>query len=152
MNGTGYTTTFTVDRTPDEVFAAINDVRGWWAGDIEGSTVALGDEFTYRHTDHHRTTQRITESTPGRRIVWHVVDGYLAFVKDTAEWTGTDIVFDIRPTDDGTEVRFTHYGLIPDIECFDDCSNAWGFYVNSSLRNVIQRPVQADRQPDLLTY
>ncbi|MGD0555480.1 MAG: SRPBCC domain-containing protein, partial [Streptosporangiaceae bacterium] len=64
-------------------------------------------------------------------------DGYLNFVKDKAEWIGTDITFDITPTADGTEVRFTHVGLVPQQECFDSCSPAWNFYVGSSLRNRI---------------
>jgi hypothetical protein len=30
--GRDYTTSFAVDKTPAEVFAAINDVRAWWTG------------------------------------------------------------------------------------------------------------------------
>jgi len=32
------TTAFTVDETPEAAFAAINNVRGWWSGDIDGAT------------------------------------------------------------------------------------------------------------------
>ena len=49
----------------------------------------------------------------------------------------TDIAFDLSPNGDRTEVRFTHLGLVPDFECFDNCSNAWGFYIKSSLRDFI---------------
>jgi hypothetical protein len=41
-----FTTIVIVDQTPEEAFAAINNVRGWWSGDIEGSTDKLGDEWT----------------------------------------------------------------------------------------------------------
>jgi hypothetical protein len=66
-----------------------------------------------------------------------VLDGYLNFTQDKTEWTGTDITFDISANDAGTEVRFTHAGLVPAYECFDSCSNAWSFYINTSLRNLI---------------
>lgn len=137
MNDKSLTISFTTDRTPEEVFAAVNDVRSWWSGDIDGLTDEPGAEFTYRYKDVHRSTQQITELVPGRRIAWHVTDGYLNFVTDKAEWTGTDIVFDITPTADGTEVRFTHVGLVPVQECFDSCSPAWNFYIATSLRNRI---------------
>ena len=75
MNFQDFTATFTVDQRPEEVFAAINDVRGWWSGDVEGSTDAVGDVWTYRYKDIHYSKQRITELVPGERVAWHVLDG-----------------------------------------------------------------------------
>jgi len=132
-----YATTFSVDQSPEEVFAAINNVRGWWSGDIEGSTDQLGAEFTYRYEDVHRSKQRITELVPGKKVVWLVLDAYLSFVEDKTEWNGTEISFEIATNGDKTDVRFTHQGLVPENECFEDCSSAWNFYINSSLRDLI---------------
>jgi hypothetical protein len=97
MSTENLTIAFTVNNTPEEAFAAVTDVRGWWSGEINGSTDELGAEFTYRYQDVHRSTQQITELTPGKRVAWHVVDGYLAFVEDKSEWTGTDITVDPLP-------------------------------------------------------
>jgi len=136
-----YTTTFTVDKTPKEVFAAINNVRGWWTGEpgIEGSTDKLGDEFTYRYTPHHFSKQKITEFIPGKKIVWLVVESSINFVKDKSEWKGTKITFEIAKKGDKTELRFTHVGLVPDIECYGACSNAWSSYIKGGLRNLISK-------------
>jgi uncharacterized protein YndB with AHSA1/START domain len=137
MKAQSLTITFAVDQTPQEVFAAINNVRGWWSGEIDGRTDKLGEEWTYRYKDVHRSTQKITEFVPGKKVVWHVSDAQLNFVKDKTEWNGTDIVFEIARKGDKTEVRFTHVGLVPAFECYGGCSGAWGFYINDSLRNLI---------------
>jgi hypothetical protein len=137
MNTTSLTSTITVDQTPQEAFAAINNVRGWWSGEIEGSTDTLGSEFTYRYGDLHYSKQRITELVPDKKVVWLVVDSYLSFVEDKTEWNGTEITFEISKKGDKTEVRFTHLGLVPGHECFTACSDAWGSYITGSLRRLI---------------
>ena len=137
MNVQNFTTTFTVDQTPEEAFAAINNVRGWWSGEIEGSTDKLGDEFTYRYQDVHYSKQKVTELVPGKKVVWLVLDSYLNFTKDKSEWNGTEITFEVSKKGKKTEIRFTHLGLVPETECFNACSNAWGFYTNGSLRSLI---------------
>ena len=137
MNDQNYTTSFAVDQTLAEVFDAISNVRGWWSGAIDGDTDRLGAEFTYRVGDVHRSRQKITEFIPGKKVVWHVLDAHLGFVKDKSEWKGTDIVFEIAKKSDKTEVRFTHRGLVSAYECYKDCSNAWGMLVNGNLRRLI---------------
>jgi hypothetical protein len=132
-----FSTTITVPQSPEEAFAAINDVRSWWFGEIDGPTDVLGGEFTYRYKDKHRTTHKVTELVPGKKVVWHVTASYLAFVKDKHEWDGTDIVFDIDRKGDATEVRFTHKGLVPQFECYDGCSGAWGYFVQETLKKRI---------------
>jgi hypothetical protein len=132
-----YTTTFTIDQTPAAAFAAICNVRGWWSGEVAGTADRLGAEFTYRVPEMHYSKQKVTEFVPGRRIVWHVLEADLTFVKDRGEWQGTDIVFEITPKGPQTEVRFTHRGLVPSDECFDKCSPAWSALVNGNLRRLI---------------
>jgi len=137
MEQTGFTTTFAVEKTPEEVYAAINDVRGWWSGEVAGDTDRLGAEFTYSVEGVHRSVQKIAELVPARRVVWQVTDASLEFAQDKKEWVGTTIVFEIAPAGGRTEVRFTHHGLVPAFECFDACSNAWGLLVGKNLRNRI---------------
>lgn len=138
--------TLSVEQSPTRVFDTINDVRGWWSGQIDGETSTLGAEFTYRYKDMHVSTQRVTELVPGRRIVWSVVDSRLSFLKNDAEWTGTKIIFDLSPKGAGTEIRFSHEGLTEESECYGACSNGWGKLVNDNLRSRI---VTGANQPDV---
>jgi Activator of Hsp90 ATPase homolog 1-like protein len=137
VNDQDYTSTIQVEQSPDEVFAAINDVRAWWSGEIDGETDKLGAKFTYRYKDLHRATQEITELVPGKKVVWHVLDGRINFVTHKTEWTGTDIVFAISRKGNQTELQFTHVGLVPSFECYSECSDAWRSYIQGSLRSLI---------------
>jgi Activator of Hsp90 ATPase homolog 1-like protein len=137
MNSQNFTASILVDQTPKEAFDAVTNVRGWWSGQIEGGTEKLGDEFTYRYKDIHYSKQRLIEVIPDTKVVWLILDSYLQFVEDKSEWNGTTVTFEISRKGDKTEVRFTHVGLVPEYECYGACSNAWGSYINNSLRSLI---------------
>jgi hypothetical protein len=129
---------FTVSQTPAEAFAAVNDVRAWWSGEVEGKTDELGAEWSYRVPDIHFSAFRITELVPDRSVAWLTTDSRLTFIEDEEEWTGTTVRFDITPVEDGTEVRFTHLGLQPQVECYGVCRVAWGEYILGSLKELIE--------------
>ncbi|MEO8392668.1 MAG: hypothetical protein ABI700_06720 [Chloroflexota bacterium] len=132
-----YSAIFVVDQSPAAAFAAINNVRGWWTENVEGSTHKLNDEFEVRFGDVHYSKQKLVEVVPDAKVVWLVEDSALNFIHDQSEWTGTHVMFEIAQKGDQTEVRFTHLGLVPVIECYDACSNAWGGYITGSLRSLI---------------
>lgn len=137
MKPADFTTMLLVNQNPEEVFNAINNVRGWWSEGIEGGTDKLNDEYIYHYKDIHYCKIKIVEMIPNQKVVWLVLDNYFKFTKDKSEWKDTKMIFTISPNDDQTEVRFTHQGLVPQYECYEICKEAWTSYINDSLFNLI---------------
>ena len=123
------TYTFTVPQTPAEAFAAICDVRAWWSGDIEGRTDVSGPSGATGCPDIHFSAFRITELVPDRSVAWLTTER-LADVHRGPQGVGRHHA-PLRPAADrgGTQVRFTHEGLVPQVECYGVCRVAWGEYV-----------------------
>ena len=137
MKTQNFSTTLAVDATPQAVFNAVNNVRGWWSENIEGDTDRLNEDFSYHYQDVHHCKMRITELVPGKKVAWRVLDNYFKFTKDKSEWTGTDLIFDISEEAGKTQLVFTHRGLVPAYECFDICRDAWTHYIQGSLTDLI---------------
>jgi hypothetical protein len=137
MKDQDLTITIEVNKTPEEAFDAINNVRGWWSEEVKGGTEKLNDEFTYKARDLHRCTMKLTEIIPNQKVVWLVLDNYFSFAEDQTEWKGTKVIFEISEQDGKTQISFTHHGLVPEHECYEVCSNAWTGYIAGSLYNLI---------------
>ena len=132
-----FTTTVVTDATPEEVFNAVNNVRGWWSENIDGDTDQLNAVFAYHYKDVHLSRMKITELIPGKKVVWLVLDNYFNFTKDKSEWKGTQIIFEIEREGKQTRLRFTHLGLVPEYECYNVCNDAWTGYITKSLYGLI---------------
>ncbi|SHL49683.1 Uncharacterized conserved protein YndB, AHSA1/START domain [Pseudonocardia thermophila] len=131
------TVTITVDAPPRTVYEAVLDVRGWWSAALVGESRAVGDVFEFEVPGVHWSRHRVTEIVPGERVAWRTLDARMTFLDDEAEWAGTDIEFAISERAGRTELRFTHHGVTPGSECFDACSDGWGFYIGTSLRELV---------------
>ncbi len=137
MSTSSFTTVITVDQSPEQVFNAVANVRGWWSEEIVGNAAKQNDEFNYHYEDIHRCKVKLTEVIPNQKIVWLVEENYFKFTEDETEWTGTKPTFEITEKDGKTELRFTHVGLVPDYECFDICRDSWTNYIQNSLQKLI---------------
>lgn len=107
------------------------------AGEIKGNSHQLNDEFEYRMPGIHFSKQKVVELIPNKKIVWLVTDSNLGSFKDRKEWNGTKIIFEITEKNGGTQMRFTHLGLVPKFQCYGDCSGAWGMLIEQSLLSLI---------------
>lgn len=132
-----YSVVISTDVSACEVFKCINNVSAWWTENLEGNSKQLNDEFTVRFGEVHVSTQKLVEVIPDKKVVWLVTYSNLNFIRKRDEWTGTKVSFEIGEKNGKTFVTFTHQGLVPDVECYDACSNAWGPYIQQSLLSLI---------------
>lgn len=137
MENKDYSIYIDVNIGAAKAYDCILAVSKWWTDNIQGNTQELNDEFTVEFWDLHRSTQKIVELIPHKKIEWLITDSRLSFIKDTQEWTGTKVVFDIEEHENGCRIRFSHIGLNPEVECYTDCSRAWGQYIQESLFHLI---------------
>ncbi|MGI8952777.1 MAG: SRPBCC domain-containing protein [Chitinophagaceae bacterium] len=136
MKKQDYNVTITVKATAKEAFKNINSVSKWWTENLEGSLQKLNDVFTVYFGETF-VTFKIIEVVPDKKIVWLVTDCYLHWLKDKKDWKGTKIVFEILEQKDSTKIIFTHVGLVPEIECYNDCIKGWDQYIKGSLFKLI---------------
>ena len=141
MKKEAYSITILADAPSHVAFDCINNVAAWWTSDLQGQSRNMNDTFTVYFGEVHVSAQTITELLPDKKIVWLVTESMINFVNDKKEWLNTYIVFDITPKGNQTEIRFTHIGLTPDLECFSACSNAWADYIIESLLPLINTGV-----------
>lgn len=140
MKNQDYTVTIELLKPSSEVFRAITlDVAKWWGGnDLEGNTTKPNDEFIIDHPGAHYSKQKLIEVIPDTRLVWHVTDSKLDWLKNNQhEWTGTKMIFDIIDKGDKTILHFSHSGLTPDLECYERVSLGWDTVIKEWLFDFI---------------
>ena len=142
MGKENFTYSFKSSKTPEEIFHVLLDIGQWWSGQygevINGRSQKVNDEFTFNAGgEAHYSKQKLIELIPDKRVVWQVVESKLDFLDNTGEWTGTSFRFDISSEGKLTMVSFTHNGLVPQIECYTECSKGWAKYLNA-LKHKLQ--------------
>lgn len=129
-----YTHTIEVKANAENAYNALShEIPLWWSEMFEGSSAQIGDRFTIRFgTDIHKT-MRVKESIPNFEMIWYVEDSLIALpeLKNQTEWIGTTIVWEIERNEENTQIKVTHIGLNPNIECYEICSNGWVQFLGS---------------------
>ena len=135
-----FSTTIIVSRSVQEVYSAVNNVRGWWSANANGQTINLHDEFLIDFK-RHWWTFKIIETVPGHSVVWKCTGSYMPWNKDQNEWSNTIVQFDIFEQGSKTAMKFTHKGLMPQCDCFEGCSRGWTGYIQISLTSLINKGI-----------
>jgi uncharacterized protein YndB with AHSA1/START domain len=137
MKEQSYQSSFTAPVSPKEAMEKISCVPEWWGKDFEGKSQKLNDVFTVRFPNGDRYQAKVVEIQPESKITWEFIDAYQGWVKDQAEWVGTKILWEVTPQQEGVEVKMTHAGLVPELECFETCSHGWQYLMHESLSKLL---------------
>jgi len=121
---------------PETALNGIASVQQWWAKNFEGSAARPGDVFTVRFGPTY-VTFTVEELIPDRKVVWQVTDCYLPWLQDKTEWNNTKCVWELALSGGATQINFTHVGLAPEVECYEDCRKGWDQHIKGSLLSLL---------------
>jgi len=140
MKKLDYNVSITVNAPDEQAFKSINSVSKWWTDNVEGSTEKLNDVFIVRSGDVHYSKHKIIEVIPNKKVVWLVTDSKLNWINNNKEeWTNTKMVFEIIPEGNKSTIHFTHEGLVPGKECYDNCVKGWDSFIKQNLYNFVTK-------------
>lgn len=136
MKSKNFQRVITVNASAEEAMKKISQVSKWWAKKTRGKTEKLNDKFT---VDFGKTFVdfQISELVPNKKVVWKVTDCNLHWINNKKEWNNTEVVFEISGKGNATQIDFTHIGLVPGVECYNDCEVGWNGHITGSLVKLI---------------
>lgn len=124
----GFHADVTIKAPIASVFAAVSSVEGlagWWTTDTGGSPEPGGElRFAFRDG---AAVMRVDEQNPPALERWTCL-GH----SGQPEWAGTTVTFRLTEVDPAvTRLEFTHSGLLPRLDCYDECSAGWSYLMGS---------------------
>jgi hypothetical protein len=133
-------TTIKVNASTEEAMKKIGQVNKWWAKKVKGKTEKLNDKFTVDFGETY-VDFTISELVPNKKVVWKVTDCNLNWIKNKKEWNDTEVAFILSEKKSATQIDFTHIGLVPSAECYEDCEVGWTEHVTLSLVKFINEGI-----------
>jgi len=133
MEKKNFHSTITVDASASEAIKKISNIPEWWGITFTGSSEKQNDKFTVKMSGDSFFNFTVIELIPSKRVVWLVTDCNMPWYSDKKEWANTKLIFDITENNGVTELKFTHEGLTPEVECYKDCEAGWTHWIKTSL-------------------
>lgn len=138
-----YSRTITYDVPPSlvyEAFTQADKLREWWTNKCEAGSKA-GDKNIF-YFDEAKAVFTIEKLDPGKEVVWKCVEHDFKYeepITKTDEWVGTTIRIQLKKNGKlGTDMTFTHEGLVPELQCYSVCEQGWDHFLKTSLKKFLE--------------
>ena len=133
METKNFNSSISAEISANEAIKKISNVADWWGVTFSGSAEKQGDKFNVKMGGDSFFDFTVSELVPGKRVVWFVNDCNMPWYNDKKEWANNKMIFDINENKGITEISFTHDGLTPEVECYNDCAPGWTHWIKTSL-------------------
>lgn len=137
MENKDFTSTISAEMSAAEMTNKISKLPEWWGVAFSGKCQNENDQFTIRMGGDSYFDFTVTESIPGKRLVWLVTDCNMPWYADKKEWANTRLIFDVTAKNGVAELKFIHEGLTPEVECYKDCAPGWTHWIKTSLLSFL---------------
>jgi Activator of Hsp90 ATPase homolog 1-like protein len=137
MKKNDFTNRISAEISASEAIKKISNVPEWWGVTVTGSSKNQDDTFTVKMSGDSYFNFTVAELIPGKRVVWLATDCNMPWYSDKKEWANTKLIFDLHENDGVTALQFTHQGLTPDVECYNDCASGWTHWIQTSLYSYL---------------
>lgn len=135
MKKNDFNCSFTAKIDAEVAIKKISNVPGWWGVGFEGNSQNQNDKFVVKMGGDSFFNFTVSEIIPGKKIIWSITDCNMPWYADKKEWANTRLIFDINENNGESELNFTHEGLTPEVECYNDCAPGWTHWINTSLHS-----------------
>ena len=148
-----YKRTITVDASPEDAYIALTTgYANWWTPCDRGFN-KVGDriKFTFPPNVSYWTFEaRILK--PNRIVELRCVEAYHKITDkpdaSVTEWLGSTVRWKIKSHPEQTDIHFTHYGLTPELDCYDVCESGWDMFFVESLKSYLDTGVGKPHQTE----
>jgi uncharacterized protein YndB with AHSA1/START domain len=137
LGGDGYHAEIAIEAPYRHVFEALTSFEGlvgWWASSATGS-LSPGTQFELGFAGLEETiTWEVEALAAPYSVAWTCLSH-----TGLPDWDGTKIVFELSAHEtELTVVKFRHIGLVPELDCYGQCSAGWEHFL-SSLKSFAER-------------
>lgn len=139
ISKTDYQNTFLVKTNANSAFKALTmHIDKWWTEDFTGLSDQLNDEFTVRFGTTFKT-MKIQELIPNEKVAWVCINTLIDIpeLQNNTEWKDTKIVWELQNDSETTKITLTHFGLTPEVACYEICEKGWESFLES-LTNFLE--------------
>ena len=108
------------------------DFQAWWTKDSKTSKDE-GSTLRFEFNDDFCVFKLIKQEQD--YIEWKCTDAKMI---NTPEWIGTTIIFQLRETEYGTELNFSHKNWLDETKCYNKCTKGWKHFIEDSLKSYLE--------------
>ncbi len=146
MKDDNYKRTITVAASPEDAYVALTTgYANWWTPCDRGFD-KVGDriKFTFPPNISYWTFEaKILE--PHRIVELRCIEAYHKIPNkpdaSETEWLGSTVRWKIKSHPEKTDIHFKHYGLTPELDCYDVCESGWDVFFVDSLKSYLDTGV-----------
>jgi hypothetical protein len=147
METQNFKSSMSAKNSASDIIKKISNVPGWWGVSFNGNAEKQNDKFTIKMGADSFFNITVEELIPNKRIVWLVTDCNMPWYSDKKEWANNRLIFDLNENNGVTDLDFTHEGLTPGVECYNDCAPGWTHWIKTSLFSYVTKGEGVFRAP-----